>query len=293
LCTIQSVFETGKPNQETGMNLKDKTLFISGASRGIGRAIGERAAADGANIILFAKTATPDPRLPGTIHDAAEAMEKAGGKTLVCVGDLRDEAQLDEAVAKGAEHFGGIDILINNASAISLTGTESTSMKKYDLMHQINGRGTFMASQKCLPWLKKAANPHVLNLSPPLNLSPRWFANHPAYTAAKYLMSLWVLGMAEEYRGKVAFNALWPKTAINTAAVQNHLGGARSVVAAREPAIMADAAYAILLRDARHCSGNFFIDEAVLREEGVTDFRSYQVDPDLPEEQLLPDLFLD
>lgn len=275
------------------MSLKGKTVFISGASRGIGRAIGERVAADGANIILFAKTATPHPKLPGTIYDAAEAMEKAGGQTLVCVGDLRDESQFEEAVAKGVEKFGGIDILINNASAISLTGTEATPMKKFDLMHQINGRGSFMASQKCLPWLKKSANPHVLNLSPPLNLNPKWFGGYCAYTTAKYLMSFWVLGMAEEFRGKVAFNALWPKTCINTAAVQNQLGGEPSVAAAREPAIMADAAYAVLTRDAKHCSGNFFIDEDVLREEGATDFRHYQVNPELAESALLPDLFLD
>lgn len=275
------------------MSLAGKTIFLSGASRGIGRAIGERAAADGANIILFAKTATPHPRLPGTIHDAAKAMQQAGGKTLVCVGDLRDEEQLTEAVSKGAEQFGGIDILINNASAISLTSTEATSMKTYDLMHQINGRGSFMATQKCLPWLKQADNPHVLNLSPPLNLNPRWFGNHAAYTAAKYLMSFWVLGMAEEFRGRIAFNALWPKTAINTAAVQNHLGGATSVAAARQPQIMADAAYAILKRDAAEVTGNFFIDDEVLAEEGVTDFRHYQVDPSLDESQLLPDFFLD
>lgn len=274
------------------MSLKGKTLFISGASRGIGRAIGERAAADGANIVLFAKTATPHPKLPGTLHDAAEAMQKAGGNTLICVGDLRDEAQLDAAVAQAVDSFGGIDILVNNASAISLTGTEATSMKKYDLMHQVNGRGAFMATQKCLPWLKKAANPHVLNLSPPLNLDPKWFAGYAAYSAAKYLMSFWVLGMAEEFRGRVAFNALWPKTCINTAAVQNQLGGAPSVAAARQPAIMADAAHALLIRDAKTCSGNFFIDEELLFATGVTDFTPYQVDPSLPACQLLPDLFL-
>lgn len=280
-------------NGNADMTLRNKTLFISGASRGIGRAIGERAARDGANIILFAKTVTPDPRIPGTLEEAAQAIEQAGGKAFICVGDLRDEAQLTEAVEKGARHFGGIDILVNNASAISLTGTEATTMKKYDLMHQINGRGSFMAAQKCLPWLKQAANPHVLNLAPPLNLNPRWFGQHAAYTAAKYLMSFWVLGMAEEFRGQVAFNALWPQTAINTAAVQNHLGGSRSVAVAREPAIMADAAHAILLRDCRTTTGNFFIDEEVLREEGVTDFRAYQVDPALPADKLMRDFFLD
>ena len=275
------------------MSLKGKTLFISGASRGIGRAIGERAAADGANIILFAKTSEPDPRLPGTIHTAAKAMEEAGGKTLVCVGDLRFEDQVQAAVTQGAAHFGGIDILINNASAINMTGTEATTMKRYDLMHQINGRGSFLMAQSCLPWLKKADNPHVLNLSPPINLNPRWFANHAAYTAAKYLMSFWVLGMAEEFRGKVAFNALWPQTVINTAAVQNHLGGNAVAVMGRQPTIMADAAHAILIRDARQVTGHFFIDEAVLREEGVVDFSGYKVNPDLPDDQLLQDFFLD
>lgn len=274
------------------MSLKGKTLFISGASRGIGRAIGERAAADGANIILFAKTATPHPKLPGTLYEAADAMQAAGGNTCVCVGDLRDEAQLDAAVARGVEAFGGIDILVNNASAISLTGTAATSMKTYDLMHQINARGAFMAIQKCLPWLEKSANPHVLSLSPPLNFDPKWFRGYAAYSAAKYLMSIWVLGMTEEFRGRIAFNALWPKTCINTAAVQNQLGGAPSVAAARQPSIVADAAYAIFNRNFNACSGNFFIDEEVLYAEGVTDFTPYQVDPSLPANQLLPDLFL-
>lgn len=275
------------------MSLKDKTLFISGASRGIGRAIGERAARDGANIILFAKTVEPDPRLPGTIYTAAEAMEKAGGKTVVCVGDLRFEDQVQAAVQKGAEHFGGIDILVNNASAISLTGTEATTMKRYDLMHQINGRGSFLMTQTCLPWLKKAANPHVLNLAPPINLHPKWFCNHVAYSTAKYLMSFWVLGMAEEFKGKVGFNALWPQTVINTAAVQNQLGGSEVVAVGREPTIMADAAYAIFNRDAKQVTGNFFIDEEVLREEGVTNFDQYKVNPDLSDDQLLKDFFLD
>ncbi len=275
------------------MSLAGKTLFISGASRGIGRAIGERAARDGANIILFAKTATPHPKLPGTIYDAEKAMQEAGGNTLVCVGDLREEAQLENAVKKGAEHFGGIDILVNNASAIALTGTEATAMKRYDLMHQINGRGSFMAAQKCLPWLKKADNPHVLNLAPPLNFSAKWFGQHVAYTTAKYLMSLWVLGMAEEFKGKVAFNALWPATVINTAAVQNQLGGGSAVSVGRQPSIVADAAYAILNRDHKTCSGNFFIDEEVLKKEGVEDLSGYQVNPDLPREQLMKDFFLD
>ena len=273
-------------------DLAGKTLFITGASRGIGKAIGERAARDGANVVLFAKTTEPHPKLPGTLYTAAEDIERAGGKALVCVGDVREEDQVAAAVEKAVATFGGIDILINNASAISLTGTESTDMKKYDLMHQINTRGTFMTSRLCLPHLKKATNPHVLNLAPPLNMSPMWFGRHVAYTMAKYGMSLCVLGMAEEYKGKVAFNALWPKTVINTAAVKNQLGGIAEVTHARQPTIMADAAHAILLRDARSCSGNFFIDEQVLRDEGMTDFSGYRVDPHLSDDQLMPDFFL-
>lgn len=273
-------------------DLAGKTLFITGASRGIGKAIGERAARDGANVVLFAKTTEPHPKLPGTLYTAAEDIERAGGKALVCVGDVREEDQVAAAVAKAVATFGGIDILINNASAISLTGTESTDMKKYDLMHQINTRGTFMTSRLCLPHLKLAANPHVLNLAPPLNMSPMWFGRHVAYTMAKYGMSLCVLGMAEEFKGKVAFNALWPKTVINTAAVKNQLGGIAEVTHARQPAIMADAAHAILCRDAGNCSGNFFIDEDVLRSEGIDDFSGYRVDRDLRDDQLMPDFFL-
>ena len=273
-------------------NLQGKTVFITGASRGIGKAIGERCARDGANIVLFAKTTEPHPKLPGTLYTAAEDMQQAGGQTLVCVGDVREESQVQAAVDQAVATFGGIDILINNASALSLTGTESTDMKRFDLMHQINTRGTFLTSKLCLPHLKQAANPHVLNLAPPLNMSPKWFGRHVAYTMAKYGMSLCVLGMAEEYRGKVAFNALWPKTVINTAAVQNQLGGVESVSHARQPTIMADAAYAILNRGL-DCTGNFFVDEDVLREEGVTDFAAYRVDPALEDSQLMPDFFLD
>ena len=273
-------------------DLAGKTLFITGASRGIGKAIGERAARDGANVVLFAKTTEPHPKLPGTLYSAAEDIERAGGKALVCVGDVREESQVVAAVEKAVASFGGIDILINNASAISLTGTESTDMKKFDLMHQINTRGTFMTSRLCLPHLKKAANPHVLNLAPPLNMDPIWFGRHVAYTIAKYGMSLCVLGMAEEYRGKVAFNALWPKTVINTAAVKNQLGGVAEVQLARQPGIMADAAHAILCRPANDCSGNFFIDEEVLRSEGVNDFSAYRVDPSISDAQLMPDFFL-
>ncbi len=274
-------------------NLKGKTLFITGASRGIGKAIALRAARDGANVVLFAKTTEPHPKLPGTIYTAAEEIREAGGTALPCVGDIRYEEQLQAAVDQAVDTFGGIDILVNNASAISLTGTEATTMKSYDLMHQINSRGTFMASKLCLPHLKKAANPHILNLAPPLNMAPHWFGRHVAYTMAKYGMSLCVLGMADEYAGKVAVNALWPKTVINTAAVQNQLGGAPTVKAARQPSIMADAAWAILTRPVADASGHFFIDEEVLRDSGISDLSGYRVDPDLDDDKLLPDFFLD
>lgn len=274
-------------------SLKGKTLFITGASRGIGKAIGVRAARDGANIVLFAKTTEPHPKLPGTLYTAADEIREAGGTPLICVGDIRHEDQLQAAVDKAVSTFGGIDILVNNASAIALTGTEATSMKSYDLMHQINSRGTFLASKLCLPHLRKAENPHILNLSPPLNMTPHWFGRHVAYTMAKYGMSLCVLGMADEYRGKVAVNALWPKTVINTAAVQNQLGGVPAVQAARQPSIMADAAHAILSRPMASASGQFFIDEEILRETGMTDFSPYRVDPALEDNQLLPDFFLD
>jgi len=274
-------------------SLKGKTLFITGASRGIGKAIALKAAADGANIALFAKTTEPHPKLPGTIYTAAEEVRDAGGTPLVCVGDIRHEEQLKAAIDQTVETFGGIDILVNNASAIALTGTEATSMKSYDLMHQINSRGTFMASKLCLPHLKKAANPHILNLAPPLNMAPHWFGRHVAYTMAKYGMSLCVLGMADEYAGKVAVNALWPKTVINTAAVQNQLGGAPTVKAARQPSIMADAAWTLLTQPVDAASGRFFIDEDVLRSAGVNDLSGYRVDPDLDDDKLLPDFFLD
>ena len=274
-------------------SLKGKTLFITGASRGIGKAIGVRAARDGANIVLFAKTTEPHPKLPGTLYTAADEIREAGGTPLICVGDIRHEDQLQAAVDKAVSTFGGIDILVNNASAIALTGTEATSMKSYDLMHQINSRGTFLASKLCLPHLRKADNPHILNLSPPLNMTPHWFGRHVAYTMAKYGMSLCVLGMADEYRGKVAVNALWPKTVINTAAVQNQLGGVPAVQAARQPSIKADAAHAILSRPMASASGQFFIDEEILRETGTTDFGPYRVDPALEDNQLLPDFFLD
>ncbi len=270
--------------------LKGKTLFITGASRGIGKAIALRAAADGANVIIAAKTAEPHPKLPGTIHSAAEEIEKAGGRALACVVDVRKEEEIQAAVARGVAEFGGIDILVNNASAISLTGTIDTPMKRFDLMHQVNTRGTFACSQACLPHLVKAENPHILNLSPPLHLEERWFAPHVAYSIAKYGMSLCVLGMAGEFRSKgVAVNALWPRTVIATAAVQNLLGGDETIRGSRKPEIMADAAHVILTRPSREHTGEFLVDEDVLRGAGVTDFDRYQTVPGAP---LLPDFFL-
>jgi citronellol/citronellal dehydrogenase len=271
------------------MSLAGKTLFITGASRGIGLAIALRAARDGANIAVAAKTVTPDPRLPGTIFTAAEEIEKAGGKALPIACDIRDEQSVEKAVADTAAKFGGIDILVNNASAISLTGTLQTPMKRFDLMNQINQRGTFMVSQKALPHLLKAANPHVLNLSPPLDFDVKWFANHPAYTLAKYSMSVYAWAMAAEFKGKVAFNCLWPRTGIATAAIRNVLGGDEGMKACRKPEIMADAAYAIFNRPAKDCTGNFFIDDEVLTAEGVTNFDQYAVSPGTP---LMPDFFV-
>lgn len=274
------------------MSLQGKTLFITGASRGIGLAIATRAARDGANVAIAAKTDRPHPKLPGTIHTAAKEIESAGGRALPMQVDIREEQSVDDAVKRCVEHFGGIDILVNNASAISLTNTLDTPMKRFDLMFGVNVRGTFMCSQKCLPQLKESAragrNPHILNLSPPLNIKARWFAPHVAYTMAKYGMSMCVLGMAEELRGEgIAVNALWPRTIIATAAL-NMIPGVDSQ-RGRKPEIVADAAHAILTSDARTCTGNFFIDEEVLRERGVTDFSAYAVDPAL---NPLPDLFL-
>jgi citronellol/citronellal dehydrogenase len=270
--------------------LKGRTLFISGASRGIGLAIGLRAAKDGANVVIAAKTSDPHPKLPGTIHTAAEEVEKAGGKALACVCDIRDENQIAQAVAKAVERFGGIDILVNNASAISLTGTVATPMKRWDLMHGINARGTFACSQACIPHLKKSPNPHILNNSPPLNMEAKWFAPHVAYTMAKFGMSMCVLGMAEELKADgIAVNAIWPRTVIATAAVQNLLGGDDAIKGSRKPEIMADAAYAILTKPSREFTGNFCIDEEVLRKEGVTDFSKYA---QVPGAELIPDFFI-
>lgn len=273
------------------MTLRGKTLFITGASRGIGKAIALRAARDGANVVIAAKTAEPHPKLPGTIYTAAEEIEAAGGQALPCIVDVRSEEMVEEAVAGAVERFGGIDICVNNASAIMLTGTLQTPMKRYDLMNQVNARGTFLVSQKCLPHLLESPGPaHILNLSPPLNMNPKWFANHVAYTMAKYGMSMCVLGMAEEFRGKVAVNALWPKTVIATAAVQNLLGGDTMMAKSRTPEIMADAAHAVLTSGVEN-TGNFFIDEEVLRSAGVTDLDPYAVTPG--ETNFAPDFFLD
>jgi len=275
-------------------SLRGKTLFVSGGSRGIGLAIAVRAARDGANVVIAAKTAEPNPKLPGTIHSAAAEIERAGGRALPVVCDVRDESSVRAAVDAAVRQFGGIDILLNNASAISLTGTLDTPMKRFDLMFGVNVRGTYLCSQACLPHLKRSAslerNPHILTLSPPLNLDPKWFRDHVAYTMAKYGMSLCVLGMAEEFRDDgIAVNALWPRTVIATAALAMIPGAREQLDSTRRPEIMADAAHAILTRDARATTGNFFIDDEVLRESGVTDFDVYAVKPGTP---LLPDLFL-
>jgi len=270
--------------------LEGKTVFISGASRGIGKAIGLRCARDGANVVIAAKTTEPHPDLPGTIYTAAEEMEEAGGQALACKVDIRYEEMVQAAVDAAVEKFGGIDILVNNASAIQLTGTLQTSMKRYDLMNAVNARGTFLCSKVCLPHLEAGDNPHILNISPPLNMEARWFRNHVAYTMAKYGMSMCVLGMSAEFASDgVAVNALWPKTAIATAAVRNLLGGEETIRKCRQPEIMADAAHAVLTRSSTDCTGNFFIDEEVLGEEGVEDFDRYAVEPG---GELMPDFFI-
>ena len=272
------------------MSLAGKTLFITGASRGIGHAIAVRAAQDGANIAIAAKTAEPHKHLPGTIYSAAKDIEAAGGQALPLIVDVRDEANVYEAVEKTVAAFGGIDICVNNASAIQLTGTEATDMKRYDLMQQINARGTFLTSKACIPHLKRAANPHVLMLSPPLDMSQRWFGPHVAYTMAKFGMSMCVLGMAEEFKADgIAFNALWPRTGIATAAIQFALGGDDAMRQCRKPEIMSDAAYAIFEKPAREFTGNFLIDDTFLYGEGVRDFEQYRVDPTRP---LMPDFFV-
>lgn len=275
------------------MSLRGKTVFITGASRGIGLAIGVRAARDGANIVIAAKTAQPHPKLRGTIYTAAEEIRQAGGQALPLVVDIRFEDQVHNAFEQAAKEFGGIDVLVNNASAINLSGTESLDMKRYDLMHGVNSRGTFLCCKAAIPYLRRASNPHVLMISPPLNMEARWFAPHVAYTMAKFGMSLCVLGMADEFRKDgIAFNALWPRTTIATAAIENLLGGDQVIRLSRKPEIMADAACLMLTRPSREFTGNFMVDDQVLAEAGLTDLRHYQVDENLPPEKLAPDFFV-
>jgi citronellol/citronellal dehydrogenase len=272
------------------INLKNKTLFITGASRGIGKAIALRAAKDGANVAVVAKTAEPHPKLPGTVYSAVEDIENVGGSGIPCIADIRFEDQVQSAVYATVEKYGGIDILVNDASAISLTPTLETKMKRFDLMFSVNVRGTFLCSKLCIPYLKKGNNPHILNMSPPLNMDPKWFAHTLAYTMSKYGMSMCVLGMAEEFKKDgIAVNALWPRTAIATAAVKNLLGGKGAINHSRTPEIVADAAYFILTQPSRECTGNFFIDDEVLIEHGITDLGKYSV---VPGSKLIPDFFL-
>ena len=271
--------------------LKDKTLFITGGSRGIGLAIAKRAARDGARIAIAAKTSEPHPKLEGTIHTAAKEIQAAGGQALPIVCDIRDEEQVQRAVAQTVAAFGGIDICVNNASAISLTNTEATDMKRFDLMMGINTRGTFLVTKTCLPHLKRSSNPHVLMMSPPLDMHPRWFGGHVAYSIAKYGMSLCVLGMAEDFRQDgVAVNALWPRTTIATAAIKNVLGGDKLMRMSRTPDILADAAHLIFQQPSRKFTGNFLIDDTFLNAVGnATDFEKYRIDPSMP---LAPDFFV-
>jgi len=272
-------------------DLSGRTMFMSGGSRGIGLAIAVRAARDGANVALIAKTAEPHPKLEGTIYTAAEEIEAAGGQALPLPGDIRNEDQVLDAVQKTVERFGGIDIVVNNASAIQIEGSETLPMKRYDLMQNINTRGTFLVSRACVPHLRNGTNPHVLTLSPPLNIKPHWFQHHLAYTLAKYGMSMCTLGMAAEYaQDGIAFNSLWPRTIIATAAVQNLLGGDEAMARSRKPEILADSAHAILVRDSHECTGNFFIDDEVLAEEGVTDLSDYGYGDGA---ELQTDIFLD
>lgn len=271
--------------------LAGKTLFISGASRGIGLAIAQRAARDGANVIVAAKTSKPHPKLPGTIFTAAEEIEAAGGQALPIVVDVREEEQVEAAFAQGAERFGGVDICINNASAISLTKTTDTAMKRYDLMNQVNARGTFLCSKVAIPYLEKSDNAHILNIAPPLDMKPKWFAPHVAYSMAKYGMSLCTLGMAEELKTQnIAVNSLWPITAINTAAIHMLMGKEAAGQTSRSPSIMADAAYSVLTAPSAECTGNFFIDEMRLRDQGVEDFSIYgPTDTPLAADFFVPD----
>ena len=272
------------------MSLANKVVFITGGSRGIGLEIGKRAARDGAKVVLAAKTSEPHPKLPGTIFTAAEEIIEVGGEALPLILDVRDEENVLKAVEETVSHFGGIDICVNNASAISLTKTPDTDMKRYDLMHQINGRGTYLVSKYCIPHLKKSSNPHILNLAPPLDMKAKWFGPHLAYTMAKFTMSMCVLGMAEELKADgIAVNGLWPRTAIATAAVKNVLGGEELMNISRKPEIMADAAYEIFIKDSKEFTGNFCIDDLVLHESGVRDFTNYA---DVSFDKLAPDFFV-
>ena len=272
------------------MSLANKVVFITGGSRGIGLEIGKRAARDGAKVVLAAKTAEPHPKLPGTIFTAAEEIIEAGGEALPLILDVREEENVLKVVEETVSHFGGIDICVNNASAISLTKTPDTDMKRYDLMHQINGRGTYLVSKYCIPHLKKSSNPHILNLAPPLDMKAKWFGPHLAYTMAKFTMSMCVLGMAEELKADgIAVNGLWPRTAIATAAVKNVLGGEELMNISRKPEIMADAAYEIFIKDSKEFTGNFCIDDLVLHESGVKDFTIYA---DVSFDKLAPDFFV-
>jgi citronellol/citronellal dehydrogenase len=272
-------------------SLQGKTMLISGASRGIGKAIALRAARDGANVAIMAKTTTEHPKLPGTIHTAAEEMEQAGGRALALKTDIRDDEQVQAAVDACVQEFGGVDIVVNNASALCLDSLADITMKMYDRIWDINARGSYLVTKSALPHLLKAKNPHVLNISPPLSLTPRWFKTHAAYTFSKFAMSAWILGWSQDYKDAgIACNALWPATAIDTAAVRNILGGEKLAMASRKPEIMGDAAWAVLTRDSRACTGNFFTDEGVLAEEGVTELDHYAVRPGTP---LYPDFFLD
>lgn len=278
---------------ENNGSLKGKTIFITGASRGIGKAIALKVARDGANVVIAAKTADPHPKLPGTIYTAADEIEKAGGKALACIVDVRNEDQVKAAVKAAVDKFGGIDILINNASAISLTATMDTDMKRYDLMHNINTRGTFLVSKECLPYLLKSKHAHILNMSPPLSMKPIWFGSHVSYTMAKYGMSMCVLGMAEEFKDQnISVNALWPQTAIHTAAIEM-LSGSESSKFARKPEIMADAAYAIISQaPPKAPTGQFFVDEELLIKAGIRDLKQYACDPSNAD-NLQQDFFLD
>lgn len=277
-------------NNATGKSIKGATVFITGGSRGIGKAIALKLAREGANIAVAAKTVEPHPKLEGTIYTAANEIEALGVKVLPLQVDIRHEEQIQAAVDETVRVFGGIDILVNNASAISLTPTEQTDAKRFDLMHDINVRGTFLVCRACLPHLKQSANGHIITLSPPLDMNPKWFAPHLAYTISKYNMSMIAMGLAAELKGKVGVNTLWPKTTIATAAVQNLLGGEFLMQRSRKPDIVADAVYAIVSKAAAECTGNFFIDEEVLKGEGITDFTLYSVNPSNP---LQPDLFIE